>query len=145
MVEVRFYQLSRDPVERVVPLLAAKVLEAGNRLLIVSAEAAQRAALSQALWDRENEFLANGAADQPYSDRQPVLVAAECIAINGAGLVLIADGVWREEAATFERAMLLFGADQTTDARQLGAALGTAGHDLRIFKQADGGAWREGR
>lgn len=144
-MRIDFYQLSRDPVERVVPLLATKALESGERLLVISADQAQRAALSQQLWGRENAFLAHGDAGGAYSARQPILLADTCSAANGARMVLIADGAWRDEAAMFERAILLFGGDQTTEARQLWATLGGGGHDLRIFKQREDGGWREGR
>lgn len=143
-MQVDFYQLSRDPVERVIPLLAAKVLESSARLLVVSADAAQRAALSQALWAREGAFLAHGEAGEPHAGRQPILLASGCDAENGATIVLIADGIWREQAAAFARAILLFGADRTGEARQLWSALGAQGHELRIFKQRDEGGWREG-
>lgn len=144
-MRIDFYQLSRDPVERVVPLLAAKATENGGRLLVVSAAPEQRAKLSQALWERENAFLAHGEAGEVHAARQPVLLADHCEAANGARMVLIADGIWREDAAAFERAILVFGAEQTEAARQLWATLGGAGHELRIFKQRDDGGWREGR
>lgn len=144
VARIDFYQLSRDPVERVVPLLAAKVLESGERLLIVSADASQREALSAALWDREGAFLANGEAGELHAERQPVVLADGCDGLNGAAIVLIADGTWREEAAQFTRAILLFGGERTGEARQLWSALTAQGHDLRIFKQREAGDWREG-
>lgn len=145
MARIDFYQLSRDPVERVVPLLAAKALEAGGRLLVVSSDGAQRAGLSQALWEREGTFLANGEAGGPHEARQPVLLASDCARTNGAHMVLIADGEWREDAAGFDRAILLFAEDQTGKARELWAALSGEGHELRIYKQRENGGWREGR
>lgn len=145
MGEVSFYQLSRDSVERVVPLLAAKAIESGDRLLVVSGDAAQRAALSEALWAREGAFLANGEADQPHADRQPILLSDSCERTNGASTVILADGLWREEAAACERAILTFGFEQTEAARALWSALAGSGHSLRIFKQGESGGWREGR
>lgn len=145
MGEVSFYQLSRDSVERVVPLLAAKAIESGDRLLVVSGDAAQRAALSEALWAREGTFLANGEADQPHAARQPILLSERCDAANGAGLAILADGVWREDAAGFDRAILLFVPGRTDAARELWSALAKSGHALRIFKQDGSGRWREGR
>lgn len=143
-MRIDFYQLSRDPVERVVPLLAAKVIENAMRLLVVSRDVDQRLQLSQALWERESVFLAHGDAGDPHADRQPVLLADGCDAANGATIVLIADGEWRAEAAAFERAILLFGSEQTDAARQLWTTLGAEGHALRIFKQRADGGWREG-
>ncbi len=52
MTRVDFYQLSRDPVDLTVAKLARKVLEAGERLVIVSDESAQRELLSRRLWEQ---------------------------------------------------------------------------------------------
>jgi DNA polymerase III subunit chi len=145
VAEVRFYQLSRDPVERVVPLLAAKVLEQGERLVIVSSDPAQRAALSEAMWAREGAFLAHGEAGEAHAERQPILLSETCEAANGAAMVMIADGQWRDGAAVYERAILIFGAEQTGEARALWSKLSDGGHTLRIFKQGEAGGWREGR
>lgn len=145
MAQVDFYQLSRDPIERVVPLLATKAIEGGARLLVVHGDTAQRAALAEALWAREGAFLANGDMGEPHAARQPILLSADCTASNGARMAILADGEWREAAAAFERAILLFGPDQTEAARRLWSTLAEGGHDLRIFKQGEQGGWREGR
>ena len=145
MAQVDFYQLSRDPIERVVLLLAAKVFDGGKRLMVVSRDATRRAALSEALWAREGAFLANGEAGSPHAERQPVLLSDGCEPTNGACIAILADGEWRDEAAAFDRAILLFGPEQTEDARGLWTALSGSSHALRIFKQGDSGGWREGR
>lgn len=143
-MRVDFYQLSRDPVEKVVPLLAGKVLESGGRLLVVSAEEGQRQALAKALWEADG-FLANGMAEAAHAERQPILLSGECAAANGAAMVLIADGQWREEAAGFDRALLLFDEAATQPARELWQALAAReGVDRRFFKQTANGSWREG-
>jgi DNA polymerase III subunit chi len=142
---VDFYQLARDPVERVVPMLAAKALDSGARGRVAVNHQQSRAALSEALWAREQAFLANGEAPGPHAERQPILLAAECAALNGAATVILADGEWRDPASAFDRAMLLFAADQAGAARQLWAALSQDGGERRIFKQDDSGRWREGR
>jgi DNA polymerase-3 subunit chi len=129
----------------VVVLLAAKVIESGERLLVVSAVAAQRAALSQALWAREGTFLAHGEAGQPHAARQPILLSEVCEAANGARTAILADGSWREEAAGFDRSILLFGPERAEAARALWSALSGSGQALRIFKQGESGGWREGR
>ena len=145
MAEVSFYQLSRDPIERVVPLLAAKALDRGGRLVVVHGDEQQRAELSDALWGKEDAFLPNGLSGAPHADRQPILLADRFDIANGATIGILADGVWREDAAQLERSMLLFGPEQTEAARALWGTLSSSGHALRIFKQSDSGAWREGR
>ncbi|WFL76494.1 DNA polymerase III subunit chi [Altererythrobacter arenosus] len=145
-MRVDFYQLSRDPVERVTAMLARKVLQAGKRLLVLSADAEQREALSKELWRAgPEEFLANGDAAQPNVERQPILLSETPDAANGASMVLIADGKWRPEALGFERALLLFGPEDTEAARALWRELDGQDEVTReIHKQDDSGKWRAG-
>lgn len=144
-MQIDFYQLSRDPVERVAALLSQKAMDAGAKVLIVSGDTAQRRAISQALWEQQHTFLAHGDAGTDHAERQPVLLSDACAAPNGASMILMADGRWREEAGAFDRAFLLFGEDRTQDARALWSSLSGGEHALRIFKQREDGAWREGR
>jgi DNA polymerase-3 subunit chi len=117
-MQLDFWQLSRDPVERVVALIAERTRSAGERLLVVADDEAQRAAMSEALWDaKPAAFLANGEAGGPHAARQPILLSAACEPANGAKYVVLADGVWREGAEAFERAFLLFGEAAVDGAR----------------------------
>lgn len=143
---VDFYQLSRDPVDLTVAKLARKVLQAGERLLVVSGDAGQRAHLAKVLWDQGGgAFLANGMADAPHAARQPILLSESCAAPNEARLALIADGAWREEALGFDRVLLLFDAAQRDGAAQLWRRFAQdEAIDNRINKQDEGGVWREG-
>ena len=62
-MRVDFYQLSRDPAEAALPLIARQVLKLGERLLVVSGDAAQRERIGRELWTRlPDSFLANGEA-----------------------------------------------------------------------------------
>lgn len=144
-MQVDFYQLSRDPVDRALPVLAAKATADGARLLVVHRDPAQRAVLADALWAREGAFLANGEGDAPHAARQPIVLAEGCEAANGARIAILADGEWRAGATGFDRAILMFGPEQTEAARTVWAELSGAGHAPRIFKQGENGGWREGR
>jgi len=144
-VQVDFYQLSRDPAEAVLPAIAGKILAGGGRLLIVSADRPQLDRISRGLWEAGPEtYLAHDHADAPMPDAQPILLAADCAAANGARHVALADGLWREEALDFERAFYFFD-DATIDgARASWRALSKAdGVTPRFWKQ-DGGKWRQG-
>ena len=144
---VDFYQLSRDPVDVTVAKLARKVLQSGERLLVICESPEQREALSKTLWEQGGAaFLANGMADAPHADRQPILLSDRCDATNGAKLAIIADGAWREDAAAFERVLLMFDPAGRDAARDLWRRFDPdEAFDNRIFKQTDQGGWREGR
>ena len=71
-VKLDFWQVSRDPVEKVVALIAKRVLGEGARVLVVAADPQQRAAIARELWQAgPDSFLANGEADAPGADGQP--------------------------------------------------------------------------
>ncbi len=143
-MRVMFYQLSRDPAHGVVPLLAKKSLDAGERVLVVSGHEAQRAEISRGLWTLSAEsFLANGEADDPHPDRQPILLSSEVAPLNGARFLFLADGHWREEAnaaeSGFERIFYLFDGETLQEARQVWKDLrGREGVTKEYWAQEDG-------
>jgi DNA polymerase-3 subunit chi len=147
-VRVDFYNLTRDPVEAVLPLIARNTLALGQRLLVV-AQNDRIDELSDALWTRLPEsFLAHGRFGDPHADRQPILLSGAVDPANGARYVALADGVWRPEVldealAPFDRAFLLFGDATIVAARQVWRTLGShEGLDRHLWKQ-EGGKWLE--
>ena len=143
-MRVDFYQLSRDPVEAVVPLLARATKQAGERLLVVSDDADVLARIDTSLWDTAPEaFLAHGLEGDPNAERQPVLLASETSASNGAAYIVLADGRWRDEAKGFKRVFLLFGDEVIENARRCWTMLGREAGLERHFWKQEGGKWRE--
>ena len=141
-MRVDFYQLTRDPAEAVLPLIARNTLAAGERLLVVSADEAQLGRIGEGLWTRLPEsFLAHGRAGGAHDALQPILLSDRVEPANGAKFLALADGVWREPDEGLERVFLLFG-EATIDAarakwRELGAGEGME----RNFWRQDGGKW----
>jgi DNA polymerase-3 subunit chi len=144
-VRVDFYQLSRDPAEHVLPLIARNTLKAGERLLVVSQDQDQLGKISAGLWGRvADSFLAHGFAGGEDDARQPILLSEAMAPANGAGYVAIADGVWRDGAAPFARTFYIFGEDTLQPARACWVMLGKRGGVDRRFWKQQGGKWVEG-
>ena len=142
-MRVDFYQLSRGPVESELPPLARKVLETGERLLVVSADAAQLGRIGAGLWEGRDSFLAHGRAGEPHQERQPILLADDLAPANGARYVALADGRWRDEAERFERVFLFFDLATIDDARATWRRLKDREGMERRFWQQDGKRWKE--
>ena len=143
-MKVDFYQLSRDPAEKVVPLLARNTLKAGERLLVVSADDDLTGRISARLWEGAESFLAHGLSGGPHDARQPILLADVPQAANSARFMVIADGTWRDEALGFDRAFLLFDGSTIEDARATWRALdGKDGVERRYWRQDDYGKWEQ--
>lgn len=138
-MKLDFWQVTDDPLEKVVALIARRVLGEGERVLVVSADADQRAAIARALWEAGPEsFMANGEADAPGADRQPILLSPEPLAANGASHVILADGTFRETEG-YARVLLLFPPDLAPQARQAWRAVdGRDGLERAYFAQEEG-------
>ena len=143
-MQVDFYQLGRDPLATVLASIAGRLLAGGGRLLVVASDEAQAAAIDEGLWEiSPDSFLPHGrvAADDAGTD-QPVLIAPDCAAANGARHIALVDGRWRDEALAFERAFHFFDAATIADARRAWKAL--AGQERVIRKywaQDENGRW----
>lgn len=138
-MKLDFWQVTDDPVEKVVALIAKRAVAQSERVLVVAAEPQQRAAISAALWQAGAEsFLAHGEADAPGADRQPILLGPEPMAANGASHLIIADGTFRETEG-FARVFLLFPPDGAPAARQAWRAQdGRDGIERAYYAQEDG-------
>jgi DNA polymerase-3 subunit chi len=142
-MQVDFYQLTRDPAEKVLPAIAQRILDNKGRLLIISDDAGQLDAISGALWTaRTDSFLAHAKSGEGDDARQPILLSQDTDAPNGAKFVALADGNWRAVTEDFERIFYLFPPEQTDNARSAWRTLGD-GVERRYWKQ-DGGKWVQG-
>ncbi len=111
-------------------------------MLVVAGDADLLERLDKALWEQfPEEFLAHGRADAPHAARQPVLLSSDCTAANGATLVALADGRWRPEAESFERALLFFDEAGRTGARETWRLFDQRDDVTREFHELDGGKW----
>ena len=140
-MQVDFYHLTA-PLERVLPVIAERVLVQGDRLLIVADEA-RLPALDRLLWTFKPEsFLPHACAGGDADAAQPILLAAAPEAANGARNVALVDGVWRDEALGFDRALHFFDEERIREARLAWKALAARdGVERRYWKQDEGGGW----
>ena len=142
MVQLDFWQYSQGPIERIVALIAERVLAGGDRLLVVDADGDRRASTSKALWEAKPErFLANGDASEPHAARQPILLSSECEPANGAKVAVLADGEWRDPGSAFDRVILLFGESQAEPARAVWRRFDARDDVTRGYFAQEAGKW----
>lgn len=149
MTRVDFYHLTRDPAPAVLARLASRVLAGGDRLLVVAAGRDQREAVDAGLWAAIPEsFLPHPPVDHPGAEaaQEPILIAADVATpANGARLIALADGEWRDEALGFDRVFLLFDGAGIDGARAAWKSLSKReGVDCHYWRQDQSGRWQEG-
>ncbi len=144
-MQVDFYQLAGTPIESVVPQLAAKVLESGERLLLVCADETLRDILDEQLWDYEAaSYLPHGSAGDARETLQPILLSAQAKPANEARFIMLADGQWRDAALEAERVFYLFDDSTLDQARNAWRSLAERDDTETRYWKRDGGRWREG-
>lgn len=126
MAVARFYHLTRDPLEALLPILIGKSLEIGLRVALRGADSQRMEALDAQLWQGEG-FLPHGLSGGPHDADQPVLLTAEATPAadlpNKAGCLIALDGaeVSPEDARAVERLCIVF---DGTDERAVVTARG---------------------
>ena len=144
-MRVDFYLLSDTGAPATIALLAAKVRQADERLLVVADDLDLLEKVGETLWETSPEaFLANGIAGDEHDAAQPILLSNEVDPVNGARFLLIADGAWREPGDAFQRVLFLFDQDTIAGARQTWKALEYREGFERKFWKRQGGRWVEG-
>jgi DNA polymerase-3 subunit chi len=143
-VQVDFYQLAGTPPEQVIASIAEKLLASDGRLIVVAADEVFLARLDRMLWDQgETSFLTHGISGGAEDARQPILLSTSPDAPNLARNLLIADGVWRDSALTYDRSFFLFDNDTLEAARAAWKSLaGKEGVERRYSAREDG-KWTE--
>jgi DNA polymerase-3 subunit chi len=144
-MQVDFYHLTSMPLERALPRIAERVLAGGARLLIVTADEAQRLSLDRLLWDfAPDSFLPHAQLGVGDDLAQPILIAGEVNAANGAKHIALVDGEWRDDALDFERAFHFFDDDRIREARAAWKGLAAReGVERRYWKQNESGRWEQ--
>jgi DNA polymerase-3 subunit chi len=93
MREVRFYHLTRTPLEKALPDILNKVLARGLRAVVMTGSAERAEALSHALWTYDRtSFLPHGTARDGAPAEQPVWITPDDENPNRADVLILTDG-----------------------------------------------------
>lgn len=141
-MRVDFYQLGPTAPDGIISRIAGRLLDDGQRLLIVASDEAALARLDRQLWDQgATSFLPHGVAGGSDDATQPILLSTATVAANNARNLLIADGEWREAALHFDRAFYLFDEATLEGARQAWKLLSGREGVERNYWALEGGKW----
>ena len=142
MVQVDFYQLSGTSPEQVIASIAERVLSADGRLIVIAEDEGFLARLDRMLWDQgATSFLPHGLAGGADDARQPILLTTSPDAPNLARNALIADGIWRDSALSYDRSFVLFDNMTLQGAREAWKSLAGREEVERRYWAQEGGKW----
>jgi DNA polymerase-3 subunit chi len=147
MTEVRFYHLQRTTLEAALPQMLEKVLERGQRAVVILGSEQRVEALAGHLWTyRENSFLPHGTPRDGRPEHQPIWLTDQDENPNGAQLLFLGDGARSQRVGDYETCIELFdGNDEAAvaAARQRWNECKAAGCTLVYYQQNERGRWEE--
>jgi DNA polymerase-3 subunit chi len=110
MTEILFYQLQRQPLERVLPTLLERSIERGWRAVVQTSSEERVDALDAHLWTFGDEsFLPHGTWREAEAGEQPILLTIHDHNPNAAAIRFLIDGApVPADARAYARIVVLF-------------------------------------
>jgi DNA polymerase-3 subunit chi len=147
MTEIVFYQLQRQPLERVLPTLIEKSLERGWRVIVQAASEERVEALDAQLWIfRDDSFLPHGTWREAEASEQPILLTLDGDNPNGAAVRFLIDGApMPTDAEAYRRIVLIVDGedpDAVEAARQRWSEGKAKGLDVTYWRPDEEGRWQ---
>jgi DNA polymerase-3 subunit chi len=147
MAEVRFYHLQRSTLESVLPKFLERVVDRGQRAVVVADSPERVEALTNQLWTYSDRvFLPHGNVRDGHAAQQPIWLTDADENPNGAQVLFLSDGATSARIAEFETCVELFdGNDEAavTAARERWQRYKAEGHVVVYFQQDERGSWEE--
>jgi DNA polymerase-3 subunit chi len=146
-MDVYFYHLEHQTLERVLPSLLEKTLSRGWRAVVQAGSEDRLAAIDMALWTyADDSFLAHGTARIGHASLQPIYLTLGSENPNGAGVRFLVDGAEAQEFAGAERFVYVFDghdAEAVSSARGQWTAAKAAGCTVAYWQQSPDGRWEQ--
>ena len=147
MTEIFFYQLQRQPLERVLPTLIEKSLERGWRVVVQAASDERVEALDAHLWTfRDDSFLPHATWREAETAEQPVLLTVNDDNPNGAAVRFLIDGApVPADADAYARIVLIIDGedpDAVAVARERWSEGKARGFDVTYWQADEQGRWQ---
>ena len=143
MAEIGFYHLTRTGADATLPLLLGRTLAAGERAVVMCGSEERVAALDTALWVcPEPDWLPHGSRASGNAPAQPIWLATDDTAPNGARFLFLVDGCESTRLDAFLRVFDLFDGrddDAVVAARRRWKSAKDAGHSLAYWRQTERG------
>ncbi len=147
MTEVAFYHLQNWSLEKALPRLLEKTLEAGKRALVMAGSSDRVSALDSHLWTyNPASWLPHGSGKADEAAGQPVWLTDSDENANQASFLFLTDGASSRKIEEFERCFIMFDGndpERVNEARRQWKALKDSGHSLTYWRQTDRGGWEE--
>lgn len=145
--EVWFYHLERSGLDQTLPVLLEKTLARGWKAQVRSPDKANLEHLDTLLWTwREESFLAHGLTDEPFPERQPILLTSGQENPNAAQALFLLDDADPGSLEGYARCIVLFDGrdpERTVAARRRWKAFKDQGAPVSYWQEDPERGWEK--
>jgi DNA polymerase-3 subunit chi len=145
-MEVLFYHLEQQPLERVLPQLLERSLDRGWRVVVQAGSEERVDSLASLPWTYSDEsFLPHGTANDGYPQLQPIWLTSGAENPNGAHVRFLVDGAVGQDIDGLMRTIHMFdgnNAEAVAQARAEWKRAKTDGHHVSYWRQDERGRWQ---
>ncbi len=147
MSEIRFYHLTRQPLDQALPAILMKAYTGGRKVLVHCADKNMAKKMSEQLWTyRDDSFLPHGLANEDHANLQPVLISDTDENQNEADVLILCGGALSEKLNDFSLCCEMLEdhqSDQVEAARARWKDYKEAGHEVTYWFQSETGGWEQ--
>lgn len=147
MTQIGFYHLLGMPLDQALPRLLEKALAAGHKVVVMAGSHERVEHLADRLWTYDpDSWLPHGSAADGEAELQPVWLTEADENPNGAGVLVLCDGMVSDKVADYARVLDLFDGNDdaaVAAARERWKTWKAAGHQLIYYQQTERGGWEE--
>jgi DNA polymerase-3 subunit chi len=145
MAEVRFYHLTRSPLEAALPKLLEKCIQGGLPAVVMASSSQRVESLDQLLWTyARDSFLPHGSARDGRAERQPIWLTDTDERPNAATVLFLVDGAESARFGEYTRVCDLFNGrdeDAVLAARVRWQRAKADAHELSYWQQDPKRGW----
>ena len=146
-MDINFYHLTRTSVEKTLPKLLEKVLEANQRAVVITESPALTNLLNDTLWTYStNAFLPHGSAAEGQPMEHPIWLTETLENPNQSNVLVQLGHAPINHFDSFKKCLYIFDSNQSDvleKARHNWITYKSRGHNLRYFQQDSDGNWTE--
>lgn len=151
MTELGFYHLTATPLEKALPKLLLKILEGGNKAVLLADNEERLNNMNRLLWVfSTNKIIPHGVKKDGFMEDQPVYLTLEEENPNDSDVLLILGGREPEFLNKFSRCIDIFDGNDNNEVemarerwKKYKAKKGKDTLQLVYWKQDEKGSWQK--
>ncbi len=147
MTEVSFYHMTRSPLDKVLPQLMLKLINSGNRAVLLASDGAMLQEADALLWRfSTNKVVPHGTKEDGFTEEQPVYLTLQEENPNNANMLVVIGGAEPEYIDKFDRCLDIFDGNneaETAQARSRWQKYKEQDMELTYWQQNPKGAWEK--